>query len=63
MADVIAMVADGICHMYIWADVFALYVTYGTAKSLCSEIKMYSVIEKSIALLNIQTEWETYTLL
>ena len=32
MADVIAMVADGICHMYAWADVFALYIIDGTAK-------------------------------
>ena len=32
MADVIAMVADGICHMYTRADVFALYIIDGTAK-------------------------------
>ena len=30
MADVVAMVADGNCHI-TWADVIALYMTDGTA--------------------------------
>ena len=32
MADVLAMVADVICHMYTKADVFALSIIDGTAK-------------------------------
>ena len=44
--------------MFLFRDglLTLIYIDSFKSKSLCSEIKMYSVTEKSIALLNIQTE-------